>query len=152
MQATRLAALGTLALLSMVTRPLRSQTAADETAIRKVLADYAAALNKADASTAASLVSMNAELLESTGQLTRGRPAWQVFLTEALAGPAKGLQATFSISTIRFLRPDVAIGVVTGTETAPGQQPSHTTNILVFGKTAGKWIMEAGAGANTPPK
>jgi uncharacterized protein (TIGR02246 family) len=113
--------------------------AADQAALNKLRADYAAAWAKGDAKAVAALFTADALDINAAAEVYSGRAAIEKDLVESLAGPVKGTTLKITSAPERALKPDVAIGHGTfelhkGTEVV---QAGHYA--IVYVKTATGW-------------
>ena len=117
----------------------------DEEAIRKLVAEFAAAWNQNDAKAMAMTWTEDGDFIQPGGRVTRGRAEIEKRLAEEHAFFYKGSNFVSAIDNIRFLKRDVA--VVDGSWEASG---AHAPNgkplpplkglfTLVFVKRKGQW-------------
>ena len=121
----------------------KAQTS-DETAIRKVFADFAEAWGRDDAKSMASHWADDGDLINPTGRRANGRAEIEKLFTDEHATLFKGTHITFSEGTIRFAKPDVA--VPTSDYEVPGAHPPNGAEMTMKGivtsvmvKKNGKW-------------
>ncbi len=116
-----------------------------EEAIRKPVADFAAAWNADDARAMAMMWTDDGDLVQPGGRMTRGRSEIEKRLAEEHSFFYKGSQFTSTVDSIRFIRPDVA--VVDGAWQAVGVRAPNGKELpalkglytLVVSKKGGKW-------------
>jgi uncharacterized protein (TIGR02246 family) len=138
-----------VAVLAAAVTYAQAGRAEDEAAIRKQIDQYAAAWNKADAKATAQFFTDDADYVSSTGQRGEGRAGIERVLTEQFAGVFKGATLKTTITSIRFLKPDVAIVngsfEVSGTKGPDGKElpvrKGLSTNIVA--KPGDKWLIAA---------
>jgi uncharacterized protein (TIGR02246 family) len=141
-----------LALAAQITAADAKGAPQDEAAIRDLIGAYQAAWNRHDAKGVAMLHTESAELVQRSGMYVKGRAEIEQFIAGLFKGifadqpPAPGPK----ITSIRFLRPDVAIVHGTGDATARAfvrgaADPSVPTYIVTYvvTKEDGKWLIAA---------
>jgi uncharacterized protein (TIGR02246 family) len=119
--------------------------AGDETAIRKVFADFADAWGKDDAKSMASHWAPDGDIINPTGRRANGRTEIEALFADEHSTIFKGTHITFSAGTIRFVKPDVAI-FTTDYDVPGAHMPSGSdmemkgivTSVMV--KKSGKWL------------
>ena len=79
----------------------------EEAALRALHADFVKAYNAADSKALSDLLTDDAEVIDSSGDATRGRVEVASMYADSFQG-AKGLKLESSIESIRFITPDVA--------------------------------------------
>jgi uncharacterized protein (TIGR02246 family) len=102
---------------------------------------FVAAFNRGDIKAVAEAYAPDADFLSAQGQRVKGRDALEKYFTKGFA-ESKGLKLQHSDSSIRFLKPDVAIADGTWEITGrPEGNPArgHYTAILM--KRDGKWLI-----------
>ena len=119
---------------------------ADQEAIRKLAADFNAAINKGDAKTAAALFTADGDYLSSTGRLGRGTAEIEKMVSDQAAGAFKGQSFKTTIDTIRMIRPDVAIA--SGTFESAARKGLAT---FVTVRDGGRWRIAALRAMVPPP-
>jgi uncharacterized protein (TIGR02246 family) len=122
-------------------------TAADQAAIRDVMARGAEAFNRGDAPAAAAVYASDADLVNVRGDHLRGQAEIERGLARALATRYKGARMTRGEVDIRFLRPDVALAYVTNEIAVAGEGGATTVHreigLRVFVKEGGTWRIAA---------
>ena len=98
-----------VAVLAAAVTHAQAGRAEDESAIRRQIDQFTAAWNKADAKATAQCFTDDADYISSTGQKGDGRAGIEKVLAEQFAGVYKGATLKTTITSIRFLKPDVAI-------------------------------------------
>src|SRR5262249_23649506 len=81
---------------------------ADEEAIRKASADYAEALSKGDLNAVLGHWAPDADYIDETGKVTRGRDAIGELFRQHLP-EIQGTKATVQVQSVKSLRPDIAL-------------------------------------------
>lgn len=129
-------------------------TAADEAAIREVMASGADAFNRGDAPAAAAVYASDADLVNVRGDHLKGSAAIEQGLARAFATRYKDARMKRGEISIRFLRPDVALAYVTN-EITVGERSSEVhreVGLRVFVKDGGAWRIAALHNTPLPPK
>ena len=121
----------------------------DEEAIKKVIAGTTDAFNRHDAKAFTSFYTPDAELVTVRGERMRGAAEIERGLTAIFATRAKAVSLRTLDTTVRFIRPDVAVAHVTnelsGLVNPGGEQlPAHRElSIRVLVKEQGRWLVTA---------
>lgn len=124
-------------------------TAADEAAIRQVIAEMTEGFNRHDGEAASRMYQPNARLVTVRGEVMEGQAAIEQGLTSIFQTRARNATHRTVDLTIRFLRPDIALAHVTnelsGLVAPDGQSlPSHQElSLRVFIKEDGRWQVAA---------
>jgi len=123
-----------------------AQGAADERAVARVIADRQLAWNTGDAEGYARLLTADADLSSSSGQIARGRDAViQLYLNQR-AGVFAGATTSMKVVQTRMIKPDVAIVDVdrelTGLKAGPAAPTARTTFVLMK-QADGRWLITA---------
>jgi uncharacterized protein (TIGR02246 family) len=130
-------------------------TAADEAAIREVMASGADAFNRGDAPAAGAVYASDADLVNVRGDHLKGSAAIEQGLARAFATRYKDARMKRGEISIRFLRPDVALAYVTN-EITVGEGSGATVHrelgLRVFVKDGGAWRIAALHNTPLPPK
>jgi uncharacterized protein (TIGR02246 family) len=90
-----------------------AQAKSEEQAVRKVVADFAEAINRGDAKAFAALFAEDADFVVITGKYLKGRNEIVAYHAELFTGGFQGSYLEVTSVAIRFLRPDVAVARVT---------------------------------------
>ena len=131
-----LALLGALAPI-----PLSAQ-AGDEAGVRKLIADFSAALDKSDAAAYAALHSENAYVID-LGVPVKGRQALTEKFKADIVGPFKGMKFIHhTVESLRFLSPTQALGITTWEVSIPGQANMKGNAFFVASKQGNRWVFE----------
>jgi len=83
--------------------------ASDEAAVRTLVTQGSDAWNKGDADRLAALWAENGDLVTGDGTYCNGRQEIAKLLSRLLTGAWKGSRFEASVTSVRFLRPDVAL-------------------------------------------
>jgi uncharacterized protein (TIGR02246 family) len=122
-----------------------AQGAADERAVAKVIADRQVAWNTGDAEGYARLLTPDADLSSSSGQIARGRDSVIKLYLDQREGVFAGATTSMKVIQTRMIKPDVAIVDVdrelTGLRAGPAAPTARTTFVLV--KEMGRWLITA---------
>jgi uncharacterized protein (TIGR02246 family) len=113
----------------------------DEKALQEQNEAFVAAFNRGDIKAVAEAYAPDADFLSAQGQRVKGRNAVEKYFAKGFA-ESKGLKLQHSDSSIRFLKPDVAIADGTWEITGrPEGNPArgHYTAILM--KRDGQWLI-----------
>ncbi len=86
---------------------LSAQPAADQAAVRNVVARYVAAREHSDEKAIAALFTADADQLVSSGEWRKGRP--EVVRGTLASSQSTGGTRTVSVESVRFLSPDIAL-------------------------------------------
>ncbi len=121
---------------------LLAQNATEEAAIRQVVQKYVDARESRDAKGVEALFTADADQLVSTGEWRKGRP--EVVKGTMASSQNSGGKRTITVTSIRFLAPDVAIAdgryEITGMNN--GQSRKMWAS-LVLTREAGAWKIAA---------
>jgi uncharacterized protein (TIGR02246 family) len=124
------------------------KNAADEAAIKRILANWDKGWNDFNAQLAAMDYSDDADWLNAFGRKKKGKAELQQFLTELFVRPDMKTARFTTISiSIRFVRPDVAVTYTdfegVGQKTLSGQEMGKRVGhqIRVLTKAGGKWLI-----------
>jgi len=114
---------------------------ADEKAIRERNEAFVAAFNKGDIKAMAATYAPDADFLSAEGRRVKGRAELEKYFAKGFA-ESKGLKLKHSDSSIRFLKPDVAVDVGTWEITGrPEGQATKGVYTAVWMKLDGKWFV-----------
>jgi uncharacterized protein (TIGR02246 family) len=113
---------------------------ADEQALQEFNKAFVAAYNRGDIKAVAASYAPDADFLTAEGKMVKGRAEIEKYFARAFA-ETKGLRIKHSHSSIRFLKPDVAIdnGNWEITGRPKGKVKGRYTAVLV--KHDGKWLI-----------
>ena len=110
----------------------------EEAAIHKAAAAYNAAFAKGDAAAVLAMWTPDAEFIDEEGKIYRGRDALTPLFTKSLPS-YKGYKITGKLTSIRFIKPDVALVDGVQTFTPPRGEPDVSKFTSVWVKTDGQW-------------
>jgi uncharacterized protein (TIGR02246 family) len=114
---------------------------ADEKAIRQLNEAFVAAFNKGDIKAMAATYAPDADFLSAEGKRVKGRAELEKYFAKGFA-ENKGLKLKHSDSSIRFLKPDVAVDAGTWEITGrPGGKATKGLYTAVWMKQDGKWLV-----------
>jgi uncharacterized protein (TIGR02246 family) len=112
--------------------------AEEEAAIHKAARAYVAAYAKGDADTVIATWTPDAEFIDDDGKVYRGRETLGPMFTKSLPS-YKGYKITGKLTSIRFIKPDVALVDGEQTFTPPRGEPDVSRFTSVWVKTDGQW-------------
>nr|BBH87925.1 hypothetical protein KTC_26760 [Thermosporothrix sp. COM3] len=119
----------------------------DEQAIRSLYQQLIDAWNNGDGQAYGAVFTEDASYVDVTGTNTQGRHAISASHQHMFQTFLKGSQLVATITSIRFLRPDVALLHVLGNTLLPGQTelaPDRATmETAIAVKEQGKWLFAA---------
>jgi uncharacterized protein (TIGR02246 family) len=120
--------------------PARASRSADEQAIRQAAADYAKAYKKADTDALLGFWDADAEFIDESGKITKGRKAIGAVLRKH-RGALLGVDLKLDFKSIRFLTPEVATAdadaVVRNVDGSTDTGPFSAVLI----KKGGRWLL-----------
>jgi uncharacterized protein (TIGR02246 family) len=157
---TRIA--GLLLLICLATSTLEAQTKADEEAVRKLPQIHCDAWNKHDAHELAKLMADDGDFVTVATVYLHGRADYEKFHARLLSGRFKTSVFTPLETTVRFLRPDLAVvhwsWKMTDDKNYDGtdRPPRFGLMTLVVEKREGAWQIVVAQNTNsllgTPPE
>src|SRR5262249_40850373 len=112
----------------------------DDVAIRKTLEAYADAYNKGDLATVLAFWADNAEFIDESGTVTRGKDAIAALFKQGQAGQ-KGKALRIKVTSLRLPRPDLALLDGTAETTTPDGGSDSSAFAAVWTKTDGRWLV-----------
>lgn len=115
-----------------------SATAKDEQAIRQAVADMAAAFTKGDVDAGLAAWANDADYIDDTGKVHKGKAAIAALFKQALAENA-GRKFKIEVASLRFLKPDVVMDDGTIKVTDPDGHVDHSRYTAVWMKVDGTW-------------
>lgn len=124
---------------------------AEERAIRASAAAFAKAYNDHNARAVAELFALKAEIIDESGELTRGREAIeQAFAAVFKEHPKVEVQC--EIESIRILTPNIGVeeGLVRSKQ-APDEPESVSSYVAVHVRVEGKWLVASVRDFEAPP-
>jgi uncharacterized protein (TIGR02246 family) len=110
----------------------------EEAAIHKAAAAYNAAFAKGDADAVVAMWTPDAEFIDDDGKVYRGRDTLAPLFTKSLPS-YKGYKISGKLTSIRFVKPDVALVDGEQTFTPPQGESDVSRFTSVWVKTDGKW-------------
>lgn len=120
------------------------EDAAQRKAVEEALLHFAAAFNGHKAKEVSELYTINAELINQAGKVTRGRPAIEEVLSK-LFEIQPTVQIQMEVESIRFLSPELAIeegvSVMTSGTEQEGLMVHRDRYTVTHVKHEGKWLM-----------
>lgn len=128
--------------LTSVTNAQDDRRAADEAAIRKAVAAYVDAFNKADAKALAAMWAPEAVYSNPiTDEEVTGRDAIEKQFAGIFAD-AKGARLESTTLTIEFVSPNVAIEQGVAKVILPNESPEESRYSAVYLKSGGQWLLD----------
>jgi len=122
----------------------KTDSRADEKAIRATADDFVKAFNAADVKAVGALWATDAEYTDESGQSFQGRAAIEQLYAD-LFKEHRGAAMTVTIDSIRFLGPDIAVEKGIAKVAMPGADaPTGARYTVVHARRDGKWIMVVG--------
>lgn len=124
-------------------------TAADEKDLRSISAQIQEAWNRADAKMMGDLFLTDGDYVSSTGRTARGRAEVEKAFAQQWSGVYKGTRIVPTVTTVRFVRRDVAIVdggfEVTGMRDAAGKVLSTRSGLstIVAARKGDRWYIAA---------
>lgn len=120
---------------------LAANTAADEQAIRDIVAALETAWNSGDSEAWSGHLAENVVHTVWNGRVVEGRDAITAAHSYLFDGVYKDTRQTFTVRWVRFLRPDVAAvqfdGTLTGKEDIPKVRP-----LAILTRQNGRWLID----------
>jgi uncharacterized protein (TIGR02246 family) len=114
----------------------------EEEAIHKAAAAYNAAYAKGDADAVLATWTRDAEFIDDDGKVYRGHKVLGPLFAKALPS-FKGYKITGKLTSIRFVKPDVALVDGEQTFTPPRGESNVSQFTSVWVKTDGKWLIRS---------
>jgi uncharacterized protein (TIGR02246 family) len=132
------------ALLLVFATFANAQEKPDEQAVRKVVVDFAEAINRGDAKAFAALFRDDADFVVITGKYLKGRNEIVTYHSGLFTGGFQGSHLDVTSVAIRFLRPDVAVARVATKRTANGGKEMRTSfPMFVLTNQSQSWLIAA---------
>jgi len=110
----------------------------DEVGIQKAAATYSAAFARGDVDAVLATWTPDAEFIDDDGKAYRGREALAPLFTKSLPS-FKGYRITSKLTSVRFVKPDVALVDGEQTFTPPRGEPELSRFTSVWVKTDNQW-------------
>lgn len=150
-----------LSIVTLLPSTAFAQNAADEAAIRNIIAEQAAAWTAGDAARYGSRVAADASFTNLFGMVMYGAPAFVDRHKQILATFYKGTTKHHAVRKIRFVTPDVALvdidNEVHGVKAMPAGIVVPPNGVIktqlmeVFVRRGGQWWVEAYHNVDTKP-
>jgi uncharacterized protein (TIGR02246 family) len=116
--------------------------AGDEQAIRKAATGLVQAMNKGDLDALMAFWTPDADYMDETGKVTRGKEALTALFKKGLA-ENKGSKITGKTNSLKFPRPEVAIEDGTLEFAAPDGSKESNRYIVVWVKSGDRWLISS---------
>jgi uncharacterized protein (TIGR02246 family) len=141
--------------VSLGSTVLSQDTAADAEAIEMLAAKYEEGWKNGDAQATASIYAADADIIDFMGRSFKGREEIEKSIAEVFT-MFEGSQIELERTSIRFLRPDLAVwdGIweITGLPEAEGDAPpTKGLSTVVAVKQEGQWLLAYGLSSVPPP-
>jgi len=153
MRAARLVLAVSSAVVALGLGPASAQ--GKDPAVDKLVADWTAAFQRADAKALASHYTEDAVRDSPEGGLVVGRAAIEKEFASNFAGPWKGAAIKIQVGAIHPVAPDVAVGEGTYEVTLKGPDgkamPIKGTYVNTMVKKAGAWVLASNAAVRPVP-
>ena len=131
------------ALLAFTTL-INAQEKSEEGAVRRVVADFAGAINRGDAKAFDALFAEDADFVVITGKYLKGRNEIVTYHAELFTGGFQGSHLEVTSVAVRFLRPDVAVARVATMRAENGGKEMRTSfPMFVLTKQHESWLIAA---------
>jgi uncharacterized protein (TIGR02246 family) len=115
---------------------------ADEKAIREAGATHVEAMNKGDLNALMAFWTPDADYIDETGKLTRGKEALTALFKKGLT-ENKGKKVTGKLNSLKFLRADVALEDGSLEFTAPDGSKESNRYAVVWVKSGDHWLISS---------
>jgi uncharacterized protein (TIGR02246 family) len=123
---------------------LVAQEKSEEGAVRRVVADFAGAINRGDAKAFAALFAEDADFVVITGKYLKGRNEIVTYHARLFTDDFQGSHLDVTSVAIRFLRTDVAVARVASKRTENGGREMRTSfPMFVLTKQGESWVIAA---------
>ena len=121
-----------------------AQEKSEEQAVRKVIAEFAEAINQGDTKAFAALFTDDADFVVITGKYLKGRNDILTYHSGLFTGGFQGSHLDVTSVSIRFLCPDVAVARVATKRTENGGKEMRTSfPMFVLTKQRQSWLIAA---------
>lgn len=118
------------------------QASNEEQAVRQAVTAFSEAFNKGDVDAVLAFWAKDADYIDDTGKSFKGKQAIATRLKQSLP-TLKGHHLKIDITSLRFLKPDVALEDGTVTMTTPDGESESSRYSAVWVKTEGRWLMSS---------
>ena len=141
-------------LLFLFAASAKAQTKADEEAVRKLPQAFCDSWAKHDGHELAKIMAEDVDFVTVATVYLHGRADFEKFHTRLLSGRFKDATNTLLESTVRFLRPDMAVvhwsWKIEGDKNADGsaRQPRFGMMVMLAEKRAGAWLVSIAQNTN----
>jgi uncharacterized protein (TIGR02246 family) len=115
---------------------------ADDQAIRKAATALVEAMNKGDLNALMALWTPDADYIDESGKVTRGKEALTALFKKGLAD-LKGSKVTGKTNSIKFLRPEVAMEDGSLEFTAPDGSKESNRYAVAWVKSGDRWLISS---------
>jgi uncharacterized protein (TIGR02246 family) len=133
-----------LIVLIAFTTSINAQRKTEEQAVRRVVADFAEAINRGDARAFAALFAEDADFVVITGKYLKGRDEIVTYHAELFTGDFQDSHLEVTSVSVRFLRPDVAVARVATKRTEnKGKEMRTSFPMFVLTKQSESWLIAA---------
>jgi uncharacterized protein (TIGR02246 family) len=143
-----------LSLFVVVIPPAKAQTKADEDAVRKLPQAFSEAWAKHDGHELAKMMAGDVDFVTVATTYLHGQSDFEQFHVRLLSGRFKDSTITPLETTLRFLRPDMAVvhwsWKIEGDKNEDGtlRQPRYGMMTLIAEKQGGHWLVVVGQNTN----
>ncbi|MCE9533840.1 MAG: SgcJ/EcaC family oxidoreductase [Planctomycetes bacterium] len=121
--------------------PAQAKDGPEEAAIRKSGEAFVEAFNKGDAAALAAFYTADADYIDQAGKVVKGKAAIEKTYQQLFADQ-KGAKLTIGVTSIRFVKPDLALlDGVTEVVSADGGPPTNARYSSVHVLQDGKWLI-----------
>jgi uncharacterized protein (TIGR02246 family) len=134
--------------LSIGVLGVAQETSTDEQAILANVDKWVEAWNQGDAKAIVSLYTADADYVRPTGDTFKGQQEIEDCITELMTNPYKGSKLAVETTSVRFIKPDLAVGdstyEFTDVPEVEGQKPPTSgmaTSVMV--KQGDQWLIVA---------
>lgn len=130
--------------------PAGAPVSEEEAALHKAAAAYSAAFAKGDAEALLTMWTPDAEFIDDNGKTYRGRDALAPLFTKSLSS-FKGYKITSKLTSVRFVKADVALVDGEQTFTPPHGDSDNSRFTSVWVKTDGQWRIRSARDLSPEP-
>ena len=123
---------------------INAQEKSEEQAVRRVVADFAEAINRGDAKAFAALFAEDADFVVITGKYLKGRNEIVTYHARLFTDEFQGSHLDVTSVAVRFLRTDVVVARVATKRTESGGKEMRTSfPMFVLTKQGESWLIAA---------